>query len=106
MVQVFQNLISNAIKFHGPNTPEINISVQKDEKEWIIAVKDNGIGIDLKHQKQIFEVFKRLHTKQQYPGTGIGLSITQKIIKHHGGRIWIESELGKGTIFYFTIPNI
>ena len=106
MVQVFQNLISNAIKFQGPNTPEINISVQKDEKEWIIAVKDNGIGIDPKHQKQIFEVFKRLHTKQQYPGTGIGLSITQKIIKHHRGRIWIESELGKGTIFYFTIPNI
>ena len=64
MVQVFQNLISNAIKFQGPNTPEINISVQKEDKEWIIAVKDNGIGIDPKHQKQIFEVFKRLHTKR------------------------------------------
>ena len=105
MLQVFQNLISNAIKFHGSQPPKINISVKKNEKEWIIAVKDNGIGIDPKYQKQIFEVFKRLHTKQQYPGTGIGLSITQKIILQHGGQIWVESELGKGTTFYFTIPN-
>ncbi len=68
-------------------------------------MKDNGIGIDPKYQKQIFEVFKRLHTKQQYPGTGIGLSITQKIILQHGGQIWVKSELGNGTTFYFTIPK-
>ena len=104
MVHVFQNLISNAIKFHGPNSPEINISAQKDGKKWKFKVQDNGIGIKPEHQKQIFEVFKRLHTKEQYPGTGIGLSITQKIIQHHGGKIWVESELGKGTTFFFTIP--
>ena len=105
MVQVFQNLISNAIKFHGRNPPEINISVQKDKNEWIFVVSDNGIGIKPEHQIQIFEVFKRLHTREQHPGTGIGLSITQKIITHHGGRIWVESELGQGSTFYFTIPE-
>ena len=104
MIQVFQNLISYAIKFHGQNPPEINISVQKAKKELIFSVSDNGIGIKPEHQKQIFEVFKRLHTREQHPGTGIGLSITQKIIIHHGGRIWVESELGKGSTFYFTIP--
>ncbi len=105
MLQVFQNLISNAIKFHGPNPPKINISSQKTEKKWILSVADNGIGIDPKHQKQIFEIFKRLHTRAEYPGTGIGLSTTQKIITHHGGRIWVESEPGKGSTFYFTIPS-
>ena len=105
MVQVFQNLITNSIKFKGQKPPEIHISAQKGVKEWKFAVQDNGIGIDPKHQKQIFEVFKRLHTKEEYPGTGIGLSITQKIILHHGGQIWAESELGKGSTFYFTIPT-
>lgn len=105
--QVFQNLITNAIKFQGQNTPKIHISVQKQEyyKEWIFSVKDNGIGIEPRHQKQIFEVFKRLHTRQEYPGTGIGLSIVKKIIKHHGGQIWVDSEPGQGTTFYFTIPR-
>ena len=105
LLQVFQNLIINAIKFHGQNHPEIHISAQKDEKEWIFSVADNGIGIDPEHQTQIFEVFKRLnHNRNDYPGSGIGLSITQKIIIHHGGRIWVESKLGKGTTFYFTLP--
>jgi PAS domain S-box-containing protein len=104
--QVFQNLIINAIKFHGPKPPEIHISAFKEEQEWIFGVTDNGIGIDKDHQEQIFEVFKRLHTREEYPGTGIGLSIVKKIINHHGGRIWVESELGKGTTFYFTIPKL
>jgi PAS domain S-box-containing protein len=105
MLQVFQNLITNAIKFHGQNPPKIDISIQKDEKEFIFSLSDNGIGIDTKHQKQIFEVFKRLHyDREEYPGSGIGLSITQKIITHHGGRIWVESEPGLGSTFYFTIP--
>ena len=104
MLRVFQNLITNAIKFQGDKSPEINILVQKGQTEWTFAVSDNGIGIKPEHQKQIFDVFKRLHTREEYPGTGIGLSIVQKIIKHHGGRIWIESELEKGSTFYFTIP--
>ena len=104
MLQVFENLITNAIKFRGEEPSKIDISAQKNEKEWIFALKDNGIGINPKHQKQIFEVFKRLHTKEEYPGTGIGLSIVQKIIEIHNGRIWVESELGKGSTFYFTIP--
>ena len=106
MMQVLQNLIVNAIKFHGPTPPIINISTQKEENEWIFAVSDNGIGIDPEYQKQIFEVFKRLHTRKDYPGSGIGLSISQKIINRHSGRIWVESELGKGSTFYFTLPSI
>ena len=105
MLQVFQNLITNAIKFQGKKSPEIKISAQKGQKEWTFSVTDNGIGIKPEHQKQIFDVFKRLHTRDEYPGTGIGLSIVQKIITHHGGRIWVESELGKGSTFYFTIPD-
>ena len=104
MVQVLQNLLTNAIKFRGVEPPKIDISAKKNEKEWIFAITDNGIGISPEHQIQIFEVFKRLHTREEYPGTGIGLSIVKKIILHHGGRIWVESELGKGTTFYFTIP--
>ena len=102
--QVFQNLIINAIKFHGPEPPEIHISAFKEEQERIFGVSDNDTGIDKDHQEQIFEVFKRLHRREEYPGTGIGLSIVKKIINHHGGQIWVESELGKGTTFYFTIP--
>ena len=104
MMQVFQNLITNAIKFRGLEPPKIDISAKKNEKEWIFAIKDNGIGIKLEHQKQIFDVFKRLHTRDEYPGTGIGLSIFQKIITHHGGRIWVESKPKNGSTFYFTIP--
>ena len=102
--QVFENLITNAIKFREKKSPKIDISVQKGEKECTFAVKDNGIGINRKHQEQIFDVFKRLHTREEYPGTGIGLSIVQKIIERHNGRIWVESELRKGSTFYFTIP--
>ncbi len=105
MLQVLQNLITNAIKFRGEKSPEINITAKKYKNNWKFSVTDNGIGIKPEHQKQIFDVFKRLHTRQEYPGTGIGLSICQKIIKHHKGRIWVESKLGKGTKFYFTIPR-
>ena len=104
MIQVFQYLIGNAIKFHGPNPPEIHITAYKHGKEWKFEMTDNGIGISLEYQKQIFEVFKRLHTREQYPGSGIGLSVSQKIIRRHGGNIWVKSELGKGSTFYFTLP--
>jgi signal transduction histidine kinase len=104
LVQVFQNLISNAIKFRGERTPEIQISTEKKDGEWIFSVKDNGIGFDPKYADKIFDTFKRLHTAVKYPGSGIGLTICRKIIERHGGRIWSESEPGKGAIFYFTIP--
>lgn len=104
--QVFQNLISNAIKFRGEETPEIWISAKKEEDRWVFSVADNGIGIDPKHSERIFKVFQRLHKRREYSGTGIGLAVVKRIIERHGGEIWVESELGKGSTFYFTIPII
>ena len=104
--QVLQNLITNAIKFQRQGTPDVHISAKKVGSEWIISVTDNGIGIELRHQKQIFEVFKRLNTREQYPGTGIGLSICQKIVRNHGGHIGVKSEPDNGSVFYFTLPVI
>ncbi len=105
LIQVFQNLISNAIKFRGEENPKIHIAAERKNKQWLFSVQDNGIGIDPKHKDRIFEVFKRLHKRRDYPGTGIGLSIVKKIIERHGGNIWVESELGKGSVFYFTLPS-
>ena len=105
IIQLFQNLISNAIKYRGEKNPEIHISSNKLDNEYIFSVKDNGIGIDKKHLEQIFTIFQRLHTRGEYAGTGIGLAISEKIVQQHHGKIWAESELGKGTTFYFTIPD-
>jgi light-regulated signal transduction histidine kinase (bacteriophytochrome) len=104
MAQVFQNLIANSIKFHGEEASIINICAEKRANDWLFSVQDNGIGIDLQYSDKIFEVFKRLHNKEEYPGTGIGLAVCKKIIERHSGRIWVESELGKGSTFYFTLP--
>jgi chemotaxis family two-component system sensor kinase Cph1 len=104
MLQLFQNLISNAIKFKCNKSPYIHISAHKKVDKYIFIVKDNGIGIDPKYQEQIFKIFKRLHTMEEYPGTGIGLSITKKIVQYHGGSIWVKSEPGKGSEFYFSLP--
>ncbi len=104
LAQVFQNLIANGIKFHSEEAPKIRISAEKKEKEWVFSVQDNGIGIDPQYSEKIFEVFKRLHNKEAYPGTGIGLAVCKKIVERHGGHIWVESELGKGSTFYFTLP--
>jgi PAS domain S-box-containing protein len=102
--QVVQNLIGNALKFRGPAPPQIHVSAQRDGQQWRFAVRDNGIGIDPAQAGQLFRVFRRLHTRTKYPGTGIGLAICKKIIEQHGGRIWVESEVGKGATFFFTLP--
>ena len=104
--QLFQNLISNAIKFLKKNvTPEIEITVEEKATEYLFAVRDNGIGIDEQYKDRIFIIFQRLHTVAEYPGTGIGLATCKKIVARHNGKIWIESKLGEGSTFYFTISN-
>ena len=104
MPQVLQNLIGNAIKFHGPEPPMIKVTVAPRHGEWVISVADNGIGIPVEQQGRLFQMFMRLHTREEYEGTGIGLALVKKIVERHGGRIWVESELGKGSTFHFTMP--
>ena len=105
LVQLMQNLIGNAVKFRGESVPRIHISSIEKENEWEIAVRDNGIGIEPQYFERIFMVFQRLHDKGQYAGTGIGLAICKKVIDRHGGRIWVESKPGEGSIFHFTLPK-
>ena len=133
LMQVFQNLVSNAIKFHQPNeTPQVKISLEQatpqlarvattgatsptngkhpspsasDKGKFVFGIHDNGIGLDPQHFEHIFEVFQRIHPGEQYPGNGIGLATCKKIVERHGGQIWVESALGKGTTFYFSLPQ-
>lgn len=105
LTQLFQNLIGNALKFHGDHSPLVRIGAEKQDGEWVFYVSDNGIGIAPEHFERIFLMFQRLHGKREYPGTGIGLTICKKIVEKHGGKIWIESVQGKGTTFYFTVPT-
>ncbi len=105
MTQLFQNLIGNALKFRGPQPPEIRIGARRQDGAWVFFVSDNGIGIDPQQSQRIFEVFQRLHSREQYPGSGIGLAICKKIVDQHGGRIWVDSLPGQGATFSFTIPD-
>lgn len=104
LTQLFQNLIGNALKFRGEMSPVVHVGAEKKKHEWQFSVHDNGIGIAPEFYERIFVIFQRLHGKHEYPGTGIGLSVCKKIIERHGGKIWIKSEQGKGTVFYFTLP--
>jgi PAS domain S-box-containing protein len=105
LVQVFQNLLANAIKFRGGDIPRIHVSVKEEKYEWVFSVRDNGIGIGKQYAERIFLIFQRLHTREEYPGTGIGLAVCKRIVERHGGRIWFESEPGKGSVFFFTVPK-
>ncbi len=106
LVQVFQNLVGNAIKFHGEEPPKVRVSAERDGDRWIITVADNGIGIEETYTERIFQIFQRLHQRGEYEGTGIGLAIVKKIVEREGGRIWVESEPGAGARFRFTLPAL
>jgi signal transduction histidine kinase len=103
LLRIFQNLIENALKFRGSKSPRIHISAKNQKKSWLFSIKDNGMGIDPKYKDKIFVIFQRLHSKTEYKGTGIGLTICKRIVERHGGQIWIESKLNEGSTFYFTI---
>ncbi|MEQ1945829.1 MAG: ATP-binding protein [Bryobacteraceae bacterium] len=105
LTQVFQNLIGNAIKFHGAAAPRVRISVERSDEGWVFSVSDNGIGIPSEHHGRIFQVFERLHSADEYPGTGIGLTIVQRAVEKHGGRVWVESKEGEGATFLFSVPD-
>ena len=105
MTQLFQNLIGNAIKFRGDEAPRVNISAEENRDDWVIRVSDNGIGIPPEQHERIFEMFQRLHTESEFPGTGIGLAICARVVKRHGGRIWVESEPGEGATFHIQLPK-
>jgi len=106
VIQLLQNLIANAIKYQpAGQAPRIKVSAARDQDAWVLSVRDNGIGIKPEHLDRVFMIFQRLHSREQYPGTGIGLALCKRIVEFHGGRIWVESQPGKGSTFFFTLPD-
>ena len=105
LIQLFQNLLANAIKFRGEEQPRIHVSAKEDSNDCLFSLSDNGIGINPEYFDRIFVIFQRLHGREEYPGTGIGLSVCKRIVERHGGRIWVESQPGEGSTFHFAIPK-
>lgn len=105
LTQLFQNLIGNAIKFRGSQSPRVHVSAERRGEEWVFCVRDNGIGIEAKYFDRIFVIFQRLHSREDYPGTGIGLALCKRIVERHGGKIWVESEPGSGAAFFFSLAG-
>lgn len=105
MSQLYQNLIGNAIKFHGERPPEIELGAERARGEWRMFVRDHGIGIPPERREDVFVIFRRLHSREEYPGSGIGLAVCKRIVERHNGRIWIETTVGRGATFWFTLPD-
>ena len=104
LLQLFQNLVGNAIKYRSHRVPVVQVGALRQGDNWVFSVQDNGIGIAEEHYPRIFQIFQRLHAQKEYSGTGIGLAICQRIVDRHGGSLWVKSEPGRGSTFYFSIP--